>query len=147
MTTVAGFSVRVCVYIRWSVLQYESGGGERLKVQVFPHVLPGGRRVARSSSATLCFIFLTTAERVGEGGRRDGNYTGVTGNSRTLAKHLHSEGNAAHGTVEQSSSMATSQNEQNEAQAKKEIAFTTSTFKPLQMLTKRISDPQLKLKP
>lgn len=84
------------VYIRRSVLEYESGGGERLKVQVFPHVLPGGRRVARSSSATLCFIFLTTA---GVGGG-DGNYTGVTGNNRTLAKHLHSEGNAANGTVE-----------------------------------------------
>lgn len=60
-----GVCVCVCVYIRRSVLEYESGGGERLKVQVFPHVLPGGCRVARSSSATLCFIFLTTAEREG----------------------------------------------------------------------------------
>lgn len=66
MENVAGFSIRVCVYIRRSVLEYESSGGERLKVQVFPHVLPGGGRVARSSSATLCFIFLITA-RVGLG--------------------------------------------------------------------------------
>lgn len=42
-------------------------------------------------------------------GDGDGNYTGVTGNSRTLAKHLHSEGNAAYSAVEQRS-MATSQN-------------------------------------
>lgn len=52
----------VSVYIRRSVLQYECGGGEGLKVQVFPHTVPGRRRVARSSSATLRFIFLWTKE-------------------------------------------------------------------------------------
>lgn len=72
VTSVGEFSgrhkaVRVCVYVRRSVLEDESGGGERLKVQVFPHVLPGGCRVARSSSATLCFIFLATAEGKGRG--------------------------------------------------------------------------------
>lgn len=86
-----GVRACVCVYIRWSVLKYESGGGERLKVQVFPHVLPRGCRVARSSSATLCFIFLRTAGRREE----DGNYIGVTGQSRALFKHLHSKGNTA----------------------------------------------------
>ena len=48
------------IYIRRSVLQYKCSGGERLKVQVFPHTLPGRFWVARSRSATLCFIFLTT---------------------------------------------------------------------------------------
>lgn len=51
--------LRQCDYIRRSVLQYKCSGGEGLKVQVFPHTLPRRRRVARSSSATLCFIFLT----------------------------------------------------------------------------------------
>lgn len=52
-----------CVYIRRSVLQYERGGGEGLKVQVFPHILPRRRRVSGSSSAILGFIFLKSEQR------------------------------------------------------------------------------------
>lgn len=52
-----------CVYIRRSVLQYERCGGEGLKVQVLPHILSGRRRVSRSSSAILGFIFLKWEER------------------------------------------------------------------------------------
>lgn len=52
-----------CVYIRRPVLQYERRGGEGLKVQVFPHILPGRRRVSGSSSAILGFIFLKSEQR------------------------------------------------------------------------------------
>ena len=50
---------KLCFYLRRSVLQDQCSSGERLKVQIFPHTLPGRCWVARSSSATLCFIFLT----------------------------------------------------------------------------------------
>lgn len=52
-----------CVYIRRSVLQDERRGGEGLKVQVFPHILPGRRWVSGSSSAILGFIFLKSEQR------------------------------------------------------------------------------------